>query len=1078
MKIRTFPHLLSQLVFLSVGTSMGFAQLADSSSARVVVDDPDVQKLEAFTVTGSNIARVEAETALPVTVIGQAEIENRGVATMADLMETVAITMPTILSESNTGQINARGDIAAIDLRGLGVGSTLTLVNGRRIAPFPATTNVDSIPQLAVSINNVPASLVSRVEILRDGASAIYGADAAAGVVNSVINPARAGRHLATRFAVSEHGGGNEYGVNVSEGFTKGDTNWSVAVDLFHRDDIFAQDRNWAKLADQRLAGDLPAPWNGVPLVDANGATVRDNDFDNSQSITRLGQFQRGFAQPNGSFSGARPEGNNGIVTSTAPGENATMASNGSFNYWKTASGDVNWKQSGPSRNLDSPERVSYANVNQWRMLLPETDRAQFSLFADHALNDTTELFGDLMYYRAVSTGGYEPINFNSADMTDGYVPAYNPWNPFGERFYHPNGDPNADGSPRLVGTPADVRIAAGVRLPEFRPRVYEVTNQAYRALGGIRGNLGTDWKWETAVMYSGGKMIGLDHNTVRESRFRYALYRADEVAFNPFGYTFKIVGDKIQVDQPYTNPETVLDPLYVTTESVGQTHLAVWDAKLSGELWQLFNGGRIGVAAGAEYRWEAFSLDKSPFFGLNPLDAIDPPWLRAEDNDIINNSPTSPIDSDQSIYSAFAEVALPFVTEANRMPLVEQLELTLAARYEDFSIHGSAAKPKASLVWKPASWLKLRGSYNESYRAPNLAQTNVQPTRRQQSTTDNYRFEATGLSEDGALLRTNLIQGNDALLPEQAESWVAGLVLDVPRIDGMSLTFDYWQINLTDAFANFGRAEIMAQDELFLTLATQAALAAGTPIDQIDLGSGTSAYKGYNVARRPVTDRDRALFAAYNAMQPTAATMRAPVGEFLTVTNDLINLGSRELEGYDVAMQYRLPMSSVGQFILRVEATNYLKRDDQEEDTSPILSNLGTNGNAEWRGNVNLSWRRQAWSANWFTTYYGSYVDTSAATTEAVYDVLGQPGYITPFDSNGVTRYYLKVDPVIEHNVRVAYSFSGAEGSWRDGLTVHAGINNLFDAEPPLIDEAHGYLAGAMNPRGRVYKFGLTKQF
>jgi outer membrane receptor protein involved in Fe transport len=138
--------------------------------------------LEAFTVTGSNIRRVEAETAVPVMVVDAAEMLARGASTMADFIETLGMAEISGVTEIGAGAQTAKGDAALVDLRGMGSGSTLVLLNGRRMAPHAISMAENGVPSLAPSINAVPRALVSRVEILRDGASAIYGADAAAGV--------------------------------------------------------------------------------------------------------------------------------------------------------------------------------------------------------------------------------------------------------------------------------------------------------------------------------------------------------------------------------------------------------------------------------------------------------------------------------------------------------------------------------------------------------------------------------------------------------------------------------------------------------------------------------------------------------------------------------------------------------------------------------------------------------------------------------------------------------------------------------------------------------------------------------
>ncbi|MCC5022387.1 MAG: TonB-dependent receptor [Candidatus Synoicihabitans palmerolidicus] len=244
---------------------------------------------------------------------------------------------------------------------------------------------------------------------------------------------------------------------------------------------------------------------------------------------------------------------------------------------------------------------------------------------------------------------------------------------------------------------------------------------------------------------------------------------------------------------------------------------------------------------------------------------------MRDNDNDFIAMSPNADVSASQTIYSAYAEVAFPFVTKENRLPLVEVLELSIAGRYEQFSIHGESTKPKASLVWKPATWLKFRTSYNESFRAPNLAQTDTTPLLRVSYSDDPYRSDVTGALSDFNSPRRTFRQGNSLLDPETAESWVTGFVVDVPQVSGLALTLDYWEMKQNSAISSICVSDTLALDELFLDLETKDALAAGTPIDQIDLGSGTSAYDGYGrVTRKPITDQDRADFASYNAAQPS----------------------------------------------------------------------------------------------------------------------------------------------------------------------------------------------------------------
>jgi outer membrane receptor protein involved in Fe transport len=1080
--------LTSLLSCVAVGVIPALGQTAVPPAPNTTAEE--TVKLEAFTVTGSNIRRVDAETALPVSVIEKAELDARGASTLAELFETIGAAEPSGITELNNGPQLARGDVASVDLRGIGSGSTLTLLNGRRMAPHPISMAENGVPSLAVNINTVPRAMVDRVEILRDGASAIYGADAAAGVINNLVSRTFVGSGITLKGSVTQHGGANEFNATLFDGRKIGRTHVSVSLDYFHRDALAAHDRSWAKNADLRLRPDAPAPWNGLPLDNpAGGVFARDNDLRNANAVNQWGQYQRGFIQSDFlTFVGSRPTGNTGITTSTTPPTGvATMASDGMFYLWPSANG-VNFKQTAPSSNIDSPENATFSNWNKWKMLVPATDRVQFATFVDHPINEDLSFFGDLLYYRAYSRTSREPVNFKNTDDQGIYLPAANPYNPFGVRFYHPTGAPNADGTPRLVGTPADVSLWTGISPGQnadtpsgFKPRETEVTSHAWRLLGGLRGKLGDTWQWESAIVASGAQTHEYEHFQVRESRLREALNRTDPAtAFNPFPVTFKVQNNQIVVDRLFENPSTIIDPLYDDEDRFGRTNLFMWDAKVNGQFWRLFNGGNIGVASGAEVRYETYSDKRATYVGVNPPGSgAQFPLLREGDNDFLALSSNIPIDADQTIYAAFVETALPFVSRENRMPLVEALELTLAGRFEHFSIHGQTTKPKASLVWKPAPWLKLRGSVAESFRAPNLVQTNITPLRRQISADDPYRFEVTALPSDGTAQRTVFRQGNQNLQPEEAKTWVAGFVLEVPKVRGLSFSFDYFKLNQNKVIENIGAAAAIDRDEIVLDLATQAELAKGTPIDQIDLGSGTANYRGSSkIVRKPVSAEDRAAFAAYNARQTSNNSRRAPVGEVVSVIDDYLNLSGRDIQGYEFGVQYRTPKTRFGTFSFAGDATHYVLRRSKADENSPELDELGRNGRTKWRANASVTWRQGPVSAGWFSSYFGSFVDTSAATTEPIYTALGRPEYIQVFNDNGIIRYLLRVEPQINHNAWISYRFDRTSHRFLRGLTVRGGINNVFDEEPALADEQYGYQPGTFNVRGRQFTMEVTKRF
>lgn len=1041
-------------------------------------------QLDVFTVTGSHLRRTEAEASLPVTIIDANELDLRAASTMSDLFDTITLAEPPLLSELNVAGQDARGDNTSIDLRGIGSGSTLTLVNGRRMAPHPISQGESGVPSLAANINSIPSALISRVEILRDGASAIYGADAAAGVINSLLSRRFTGRTLTGRATLTQHGGGNEYRTTVAQGlfFNRRETHLSLALDYFHRDALTAQDRKWSRDANQRLTTVLPAPWNGLPVTLRDGTlATRDNDFDNRSSTAAGGSWIRGFVGADGSFAGARPAGNAGITTSTTPSPVLTASAAGAFYLSPTTTGAVNVRQTAPSRNIDGIEWPFFENSNKWLVFSPKTDRWQFAAFLDQQLTGTVALFGDLLVYHARSTTGRAPPAIDGTDEPNIVVGVDNPYNPFGSRFYHPTGLPNADGTPRVAAAPAEVLFAGGTgaRPQDFRPKVVEVKSTAYRAVAGLRGRWWRGWEWESAALFSGAQTRDTERNNIRESRLRQALLSPDPArAFNPFGYTFRVVGNQVQVGSAFINPASVLEPLYDNYIRFARTELFLWDAKTSGQLWRLFSGGRLGVAGGVEVRYETYGDKRPPYAGVNPPGETGP-FLRPGDNDFVGLSPSINLSSNRTVYSVYSEVHFPFVTRENRRPFLESLELSLAGRHERFTLFGGATKPKASGSWGLARWLKLRASYNESFRAPNLVQTNVNPLQRSVTgISDPYRSEVTGLLIDGSTARTVFRRGNDQLKPEHADSVVAGFVLDLPAVPGLSLTVDYWRLNQKKVIANTTGTRQLLRDELALDLETQRQLQAGTPIGSVDLGSGTTNYRGNpKVTRAPVTDADRAFFNTFNATRPPAE-QRAPVGRVLNLVDDYINLGGRDLEGYEVGMQWRLPRTESGQLTLRAEMSARLRRDEQAEPGGLVESFLFEDGSTKYRGNFSATWRRDALSLGWFTSYYGPWVDTTATTTLAIFEALGRPSYIKVYNDDGVIRYLWRVNPWISHNATAAYRFAGAGRSRLRGVTVRGGVNNVLDVDPPVVDNGNGYQPGTGSVRGRQFYLEISKRF
>jgi hypothetical protein len=345
---------------------------------------------------------------------------------------------------------------------------------------------------------------------------------------------------------------------------------------------------------------------------------------------------------------------------------------------------------------------------------------------------------------------------------------------------------------------------------------------------------------------------------------------------------------------------------------------------------------------------------------------------------------------------------------------------------------------------------------------------------------TDNYRSDVTGLAVDSSATRTVFRQGSGSLTPESSKSINLGAVIAVPFYRNLTFTVDYFRIRQSNVINDVTATEQLNRDEELLDGAVQAQLAAGKSITQVDLGSGSAAYLGNpQVRRAAVTPDDISRYATYNSTRPPSQ-QRAPVGSLLSVVTDYINMEGRTVEGFDFGFDLRLPKSRLGQFTVKGDATIKTKHQQVTEPGATPVSYVGRDGRVRFRGSLGTIWRGGRWVGGWFISYFGPYVDTDAATTQAVYEALGRPDYISSYIiSTGARVYRYEVTRLVNHNCYINYSFPRRSKSVLGDLSLRLGVNNVFDVDPPLGASATGYQQGAgTNPRGRAFYGQVAKRF
>jgi len=968
-----------------------------------------VIKLADFTVTGSNIRRLDKEKVLPVTVLGLADLEARNPTTPVEMLQALPQVTGSSTNEFGPSAISGRGDAASINLRGIGDSNTLVLLDGLRMPPR-AIIQGQGLP---TNVNALPSRGLERIDVLRDGASSIYGSDATAGVVNFITKRDYLGTEVILRAGVTEHGGGETSEVVITNGtsFAKGRGNLLSTWSFLNREAIYFRDRSFT-VSDDRSAL-APAPWN-----------TPSGPFNTRSGIGFWPTFFVGSGTTNTYF---RPVGGVPSITTVAPN--------------RVANPDF------------------YLDIQGDYFSQPRTDRLSLYEKITYKLTDRITAYADYYFYRAVSDVLRSPMFSTNGSEGKVTMAADNPYNPFGSRFFDPAGAPNADGTPRLTGAARTIGIT-DYTLPDYDVQNTTATSQIYRITGGLRGKFGETWSWNAAAIYGSSNLKEILEKNVYIPAYRDALARTDTTAFNPFGYTFKVQNGAVVFDKPYQNPDSVLRGMEAPFVNRGFADLKTGLVTASGDLLTLWQR-TLSMAVGSEYREESYRVGR---------DAPSLPTTRTH----LTNSALPPSSGDRQVFSAYAEVLLPLITPDTKLPLLHSLELSSSARYENYSDFGTTTKPKYGANWRPMSWMMVRASYNEGFLAPSLpALYQGQTTANTVNQVDLYRNPATN---EGSY-RSNAISGsNSGLQPEFSKGQSIGIAVDVPKMSGLSFTVDFWKIKQRGILGSYSAATINALDASLLAAETQRQISGGTPINQVDLGSGTSAYKGDpRIVRLATSAADVAAFAAYNATVP-AGQQRAAVGQIFSTRSLTENRSEGAASGVDFGVNYLVPSMAIGRFNLAANAAYLIESYTVADLAGPRIQRLERGGAARWRGDASISWRKGPWLAGVSAYYIGRVLDTAASTTAAVYDSLGQPDYIAKAFDQGTTFYYFRVGSSISCNAFVGYNFRSSQ-RWLKNTKIRATVNNVFDREPPLTTSFIGSTQQNLLA-GRAFSVEWTKQF
>ncbi|MEG2314139.1 TonB-dependent receptor domain-containing protein, partial [Brevundimonas sp.] len=943
-----------------------------------------------------------------------------GATTGDELMRTIPQMGDVLFDSANNPQTSnsARGDVNSVNLRSLGVGNTLMLLNGRRLVHHPTsqgTSDTGTVPVLSYNSNAVPVSGLERMEVLLDGAAAIYGADAVAGVVNTVLRDNIDGLTLSTRYGGAEGTQMRDFETNLYAGKNFDRGNVSLFASYANRTALWAQDQAFTRTDDLRdLFADYP-DFAGVQSLDGRSSHT---------PWARLSVGSRAVIR------------SNGVAVTNAAG--AFRFQPTEFGCGVNVGGDI-CIASG-NHNFNSTNREMRYDTCQDTTVRPSVERLNLFATGHYAFDNGVEAFGEIGFYSAHSRAVQPPV----VNLNQIWIPASNYYNPFGATRFA-DGSVNPNRLPGLSGVPAGGLpvLMTNYRFVDTGFQVVKVDNYQARLLGGLRG----EWRgfdWETAMVYSEAEAKDISPN-VNMTALQKQMALSTPDAYNPFSggcVTTTSYGDCSPSSQ------AAIDAIVFDMRRVTRTTLTMADFKLSrGDIYNL-PGGPVGMAFGIEARRETQKDDRDENVD-GTYTFTDMVTGETNQSNVSAVSPNPDTSGSREVFSTYIEFAVPLVSPEMNIPLVYQLDMQLAGRYEHYSDFGSVAKPKIAVAWDVVPGVRVRGSYSEGFRAPNLEQTNATQYGRLASGIDYVRCEAdlragriTSFAQcsqntSGASL---LVAGNPDLQPEESTNSSYGLVLQpsfIPEQFGQfTFTVDRWKIE---------------QDKIVGLLGTQTALALDY-LNRVEGGSNSL------VNRRDPTVEDEALFAG---------TGLTAVGEVVSINDSFINLQPQTVSGLDIGINWSLRRTRFGTFTVDINAS---KLDEFTRDPGDIVNALfaareagiinagttlpdsaqliGQNGRPEWRMNASLTWRKGPWRAGMSSQYVSDFE---------------QPGLLSindePWQVASRQTVNAYVDYEFPHETRVRF-----------------GVRDLTNEGPPLAD--NGYRGSVHSPWGRYWYASATKSF
>jgi iron complex outermembrane receptor protein len=1001
---------------LSSTPALGQAPVPVESTPQEVADDntipPDADTTNAqgeptsegaIVVTGSRLRRDTYNTNSPVDLITRDDIVLSGNSSTAEALQSSTITSGTAqINQSFLGFVSEGGPAAnTVGLRGLGAARTLVLLNGRRLAPAGAGPEL-----IAADLNVLPNSAVQRVEILREGASSVYGSDAVAGVINVITDTKLDGLtfDFYTEQPIMHGGGGRTYRASATGGMTFDRGHIMASLEYRQSTGMRLKDRK-----DMRCPQDLyTSP--------TTGEQVGQGSPDDPTRL-RCFPFQSGAIGTAQNYMLAYS-----IFQGTTPG---------GINRFTFGDGDINdlvLVNNNNLRPLASERQLEEHIMSPLKTLTGYANAA-------YQLTDAIEVYGEALYTRRKSRQDYaSQISIDPAQLGYG---------PYGYDFLYGG---------NIGGTPISEYADYGFNVTPFFPteltergfnigRVFIVPPiqeakqkiDFFRTNAGARGDLGfKDWRFDVNAQYSLTKSrYSIEQIDTRDLRNSLTVVEAPDGT--PSQYTATALDGQDGAGGTYTCavnvtggsynngtcvpinifapsvlagdiPDNVFNFLF--SPKVGHTTFEqiTLNGVVDGTLFEL-PAGKVQAAVGFEHRRDRIR---------------DVPDESAQSQNFYNRSSAGITEGKDRVNEVFGEVQIPLL---RNQPFANELSVTASGRYTDYRSYGSDFTYRLGAQWAPIQEVRFRGNYGTAFRAPNLFEqyvadqsgffgydpcdsyrTAFDPSSTVYQNCDselagflNFDTDEDGVDDDWVATGTpeTFTKGGAGVLKaETAKTWGVGVILTAPReFADLSLAIDYFNIQVND------RVDLL-----------------NTSI--LDRCYESEEFRSSNFYCTLVSGREQVQ------------------GTLISFDNPYLNIAKQKTTGIDFSGRYGAEFLD-GKFVANLRATRMLKSIYQStEDTEPFdyvgwIGFQGTVGGPKWTGDLDLRFERGPWTFRYGVKYIGP-MDGSEDAPPVFF-----AGEEVELDLHAGTYW--------EHGASVQWD-------WNEKAQVTFGVNNLFNVDPKVV--------------------------